>query len=95
MMAASDNNSRESSPLMRLIVSSNQTGCLLGKGGSVIAEMRKLSGAHIRILGKEQVPKSVSDNEEVVQVGMHNLRISSLRFGKFENLCLLFSLQCK
>ncbi|KAM0951582.1 putative K domain-containing protein [Dioscorea sansibarensis] len=66
MMASSDNNSRESGLLMRLIVSSNQTGCLLGKGGSVIAEMRKLSGAHIRILGKEQVPKSVSDNEEVI-----------------------------
>ncbi|KAJ0980378.1 hypothetical protein J5N97_008633 [Dioscorea zingiberensis] len=66
VMAASDN--RESAVLSRLIVSSNQTGCLLGKGGSVIAEMRKHSGAHIRILGKDQVPKSVSDNDEVVQI---------------------------
>ncbi|KAI4337543.1 hypothetical protein L6164_015946 [Bauhinia variegata] len=52
----------------RIIVSSNQIGCLLGKGGSIITEMRKLSGAYIRILGKDQVPKSASEDEEVVQV---------------------------
>ncbi|KAL7116847.1 hypothetical protein ACP275_03G031900 [Erythranthe tilingii] len=50
----------------KLLVSSNQIGCLLGKGGSVIAEMRKSTGAYIRILGKEQVPKNASENEEVV-----------------------------
>lgn len=54
--------------LARLLISFNQIGCLLGKGGSVIAEMRKLSGAHIRILGKEQVPKCASEGDEVVQV---------------------------
>lgn len=52
----------------RLLVSSNQTGCLLGKGGAIIAEMRKITGAHIRILGKDQVPQCALDNEEVVQV---------------------------
>ncbi|KAF5469314.1 hypothetical protein F2P56_013398 [Juglans regia] len=54
--------------LARLLVSSNQIGCLLGKGGSIIAEMRKLSRAHIRILGKEQIPKCASEDEEVVQI---------------------------
>ncbi|XP_057972900.1 KH domain-containing protein HEN4-like [Malania oleifera] len=58
----------EKSVVARVLVSSNQIGCLLGKGGAIIAEMRKLSGAHIRILGKEQVPKCASENEEVVQV---------------------------
>lgn len=52
----------------RLLISSNQIGCLLGKGGAIIAEMRKSSHAHIRILGKDQIPKCVSDDEEVVQM---------------------------
>lgn len=52
----------------RMLVSSNQIGCLLGKGGSVIAEMRKSSGAYIRILGKDQIPTCASENEEVVQI---------------------------
>ncbi|RAL53534.1 hypothetical protein DM860_015571 [Cuscuta australis] len=59
---------KDNSMLARLLVSSNQIGCLLGKGGSIIAEMRKSTGAYIRILGKEQTPKCASENEEVVQV---------------------------
>lgn len=60
--------SKDKSLMARLLVSSNQIGCLLGKGGAIIAEMRKSSGAHIRILGKDQVPKCASEGEEVVQV---------------------------
>jgi len=52
----------------RLLVSTNQTGCVLGKGGAIIAEMRKLSGAQIRVLSKDQIPKSVPENDDVVQV---------------------------
>ncbi|KAK9983100.1 hypothetical protein SO802_032625 [Lithocarpus litseifolius] len=59
---------KEQSVLARLLVSSNQIGCLLGKGGSIIAEMRKLSRAHIRVLGKDQIPKCASEDEEVVQI---------------------------
>eukprot|EP00262_Sarcandra_glabra_P003815 TRINITY_DN1462_c0_g1_i1.p1 TRINITY_DN1462_c0_g1~~TRINITY_DN1462_c0_g1_i1.p1 ORF type:complete len:702 (-),score=150.80 TRINITY_DN1462_c0_g1_i1:493-2598(-) len=59
---------KENVVLSRILVSSNQIGCLLGKGGSVIAEMRKSSGAHIRILGKDQNPKCASENDEVVQI---------------------------
>ncbi|XP_059631198.1 KH domain-containing protein HEN4-like [Cornus florida] len=55
-------------PIAKILVSSNQIGCLLGKGGSVIAEMRKSTGAHIRILGKDQLPKGASENEELVQI---------------------------
>ena len=54
--------------MARFLVYSNQIGCLLGKGGSIIAEMRKSTGAYIRILGKEQVPKCVGEDEEMVQV---------------------------
>ncbi|KAL1310260.1 hypothetical protein HN51_052903 [Arachis hypogaea] len=59
---------KEHNMLARLLVSSNQIGCLLGKGGSIITEMRKLSGAHIRILGKDKVPKCASEDEEVIQI---------------------------
>lgn len=52
----------------RLLVHSQQIGCLLGKGGFIITEMRRATGASIRIFPKEQVPKCGSPNDEVVQV---------------------------
>lgn len=52
----------------KLLVYSNQIGCLLGKGGGIIAEMRKSTGAYIRIVGKDQIPKCAAENEEVIQV---------------------------
>lgn len=65
--------SKDKTMMARLLVSSNQIGCLLGKGGAIIAEMRKSSGAHIRILGKDQAPKCASEGEEVVQInGEHD-----------------------
>ncbi|KAK7293944.1 hypothetical protein RJT34_16825 [Clitoria ternatea] len=51
----------------KLLVRSLQVGCLLGKGGLVISEMRRATGASIRIFSKEQI-KYISQNEEVVQV---------------------------
>lgn len=59
---------KESTAICRLIVSPNQVGCLLGKGGSIVAEMRKLSGAHIVVLSKDKIPKVVPQNDEVIQV---------------------------
>ncbi|KAL1546832.1 RNA-binding KH domain-containing protein RCF3-like [Salvia divinorum] len=61
--------SKENTLVAKLLVSSHQIGCLLGKGGSAIAEMRKSTGAYIHILGNDQVPKNASEKEEVVQVG--------------------------
>ncbi|KAF5739822.1 hypothetical protein HS088_TW12G01033 [Tripterygium wilfordii] len=60
--------SMDKNVLARLLVSSNQVGCLLGKSGSIMAEMRMLSRAHIRILGKDQIPKCASEDDEVVQI---------------------------
>ncbi|KAJ6796438.1 KH domain-containing protein HEN4-like [Iris pallida] len=59
---------KESVVVSKLLVSSHQIGCLLGKGGAVIAEMRRLSGANIRILSKDQIPKNMPDSDEVVQI---------------------------
>ena len=54
--------------IARLLVHSQQIGCLLGKGGFIISEMRRATGASIRIFTKEQVPKCGTPNDEVVQV---------------------------
>ncbi|XP_076951762.1 RNA-binding KH domain-containing protein RCF3-like [Bidens hawaiensis] len=52
----------------KVIVSAHQIGCILGKGGAVISEMRKSTGAYIRILGKDQTPQYAAENEEIVQI---------------------------
>ncbi|OMO65515.1 hypothetical protein COLO4_31185 [Corchorus olitorius] len=55
--------------IARLLVPSQQIGCLLGKGGHIVTEMRRATGASIRIFPKEQLTKSVgSQNDEIVQV---------------------------
>ncbi|WJX22081.1 hypothetical protein P8452_11423 [Trifolium repens] len=57
-----------SSVTAQLVVSSNQVGCLLGKGGAIVSEMRKATGASIKIIGADQVSKCASDKEQVVQI---------------------------
>ncbi|KAL8223869.1 hypothetical protein R6Q57_019344 [Mikania cordata] len=52
----------------RLLISPNQRGCLLGKGGSIIADMRKVTGAVIKIVGDDQVPKCALDTDLVVLI---------------------------
>ncbi|KAI3462926.1 hypothetical protein Pfo_019589 [Paulownia fortunei] len=52
----------------RLLVPSSQIGCLIGKGGSIISDMRKLAKANIRILSKENLPKVASKDDEMVQI---------------------------
>ncbi|PAN13178.1 hypothetical protein PAHAL_2G319300 [Panicum hallii] len=59
---------RNSPTPARLLVPAQHIGCLLGKGGSIITEMRKLTGAGIRILGNEQIPRCAQRNDEMVQV---------------------------
>ncbi|KAK3129800.1 hypothetical protein QOZ80_6BG0484890 [Eleusine coracana subsp. coracana] len=53
----------------RLIVPRLHVGCLLGKGGKIIEQMRMETKTHIRILPRDQnTPRCVSVSEEVVQV---------------------------
>lgn len=63
--AVSDNGEKV---LARILVSSNQIGCILGKGGSIITEIRKFTGAYIRIVARDQMPKWTSDIDEIVQM---------------------------
>ena len=47
---------KEQGPTGEVIISSNQIGCVLGKGGAFISEMLKSTEAYICILGKDQTP---------------------------------------
>ncbi|KAK1414594.1 hypothetical protein QVD17_30341 [Tagetes erecta] len=74
----SETNRPSSSGIMtsaRLVISQSQMGCLLGKGGSIIADMRKVTGAVIKIVGDDQVPKCALETDLVV-----------LMTGKFVNV---------
>ncbi|CAN6543869.1 unnamed protein product [Malus baccata var. baccata] len=64
-----DSSSNRGSPLTaRLVIPSSQVGCLLGKGGAIVSEIRKQTGTGIRIIGGDQVPKCALENDEVVQI---------------------------
>ncbi|KAJ7968311.1 KH domain-containing protein family [Quillaja saponaria] len=52
----------------RLVVPTNQVGCLLGKGGAIVSEMRKVTRTGITVIGSDQVPKCVLENDQVVQI---------------------------
>nr|KAJ0199273.1 hypothetical protein LSAT_V11C600320740 [Lactuca sativa] len=49
----------------RLVISQNQMGCLLAKSGSIVADMRKMTGAFIKIVGDHQVPKRAPETDQV------------------------------
>lgn len=55
----------------RLLVPTSRIGCLIGKGGAIITEMRKVTKANIRIISKDSkdsLPKIASEDDEMVQV---------------------------
>ncbi|WMV17415.1 hypothetical protein MTR67_010800 [Solanum verrucosum] len=51
----------------RLLVPTSRIGCLIGKGGTIINEMRKITKANIRVLSKEGLPKFAAEDDEMVQ----------------------------
>lgn len=52
----------------RLVVPSSKVGCILGEGGKVITEMRRRTGAEIRVYSKADKPKYLPFDDELVQV---------------------------
>lgn len=52
---------------IRLLVPSKVIGCLIGKNGSIIHEIRKRTKADIRI-SKADKPKCADANDELVEV---------------------------
>lgn len=60
--------SSDSAISTRVLVPSSQVGCLIGKGGALISEMRSVTKANIRIYQNEDVPSIAREDEEMVQV---------------------------
>lgn len=54
----------------------SRIGCLIGKGGNIITEMRNTTKANIRILSKEDVPKVASEDDEMVQVNFYYTKLA-------------------
>eukprot|EP01024_Parvocaulis_polyphysoides_P014224 TRINITY_DN15756_c0_g1_i1.p1 TRINITY_DN15756_c0_g1~~TRINITY_DN15756_c0_g1_i1.p1 ORF type:complete len:547 (-),score=59.80 TRINITY_DN15756_c0_g1_i1:119-1759(-) len=54
--------------IVRMLISHNQVGPLLGKQGSVIQQLRNASGANIRILTQEHLPSCAMPNDQVLQI---------------------------
>ncbi|KAL3631180.1 hypothetical protein CASFOL_024164 [Castilleja foliolosa] len=52
----------------RLLVPAQKVGCIIGKGGSIIKEMRSTSRANIRIFSDENIPKIAFEDDEMVQI---------------------------
>ncbi|KAL6567699.1 hypothetical protein OROGR_001367 [Orobanche gracilis] len=63
----------------RLLVPSQIVGCIIGKGGAIIKDMRSTSRANIRILSDENIPKVASEDDELVQItGDLNAAVNAL-----------------
>ncbi|KAH7286928.1 hypothetical protein KP509_32G028300 [Ceratopteris richardii] len=65
----------------RLLVPKNHIGCILGKGGKIIEQMRKDIGAQIRILPKEQLPTCAEETDELVQIVGDDLTVRRALFA--------------
>jgi len=53
---------------INILIPSNQTGFLFGKGGAIISKMKKQTHINIRIITKEDLPPCALDSDEMVQI---------------------------
>ena len=60
--------SDEGPVVTKLIVPSQRVGCIIGEGGTVISEMRRRTGAGIRVYTKEMRLNFLSPEDELVEV---------------------------
>lgn len=52
----------------RLLVPSDQIGCIIGKGGQIVQNIRTETGAQVRILKDDHLPRCALSSDELVQV---------------------------
>lgn len=57
----------------KLLVPSDQIGCIIGKGGQIVQTIRSETGANIRILKDEHLPVCALSTDELVQVSHYSL----------------------
>ncbi|KAL0305478.1 UNVERIFIED_CONTAM: KH domain-containing protein, partial [Sesamum radiatum] len=67
LLQAKINDDDDDTVTMRLLVPSKVIGCIIGKSGSIINEIRKRTKADIRI-SKGEKPKCSNENDELVEI---------------------------
>lgn len=70
-----DDDSEGQQVTARLLVPSDQIGCVIGKGGQIVQNIRSDTGAQIRILKDDHLPSCALNSDELVQVNKFSLRI--------------------
>ena len=68
-----DEETKNSTVSCKLVAPSYQVGCVLGRGGKIVEKIRQDTGAHIRVLPKDQPPLPPPPGEEFIQVFYSNL----------------------
>ena len=53
----------------RLLVQTSQIGCLIGKGGSIIRQIRNETGATVRVLPSDALPACANADDELLEIG--------------------------
>lgn len=53
---------------VRLLVPSDQIGCIIGKGGQIVQNIRSDTGAQVRIVKDDHLPTCALSSDELVQV---------------------------
>lgn len=53
---------------IRLLVPSDQIGCIIGKGGQIVQNIRSETGAQVRIVKDDHLPTCALSSDELVQV---------------------------
>ncbi|GLT34034.1 hypothetical protein SLA2020_085800 [Shorea laevis] len=69
---ALDDDNESTVVTVRLLVSNNMVGCLLGRGGDVIQRLRSDTGASIRVLPSDHLPSCAMSTDELVQISGKN-----------------------
>lgn len=53
---------------VRLLVPSDQIGCIIGKGGQIVQSIRSETGAQVRIVKDDHLPACALRSDELIQV---------------------------
>ena len=55
----------------RLLVQSSQIGCLIGKGGNIIKQIRNETRASVRVLSSDALPVCANEDDELLEIGQY------------------------
>ena len=68
-----DSSEGEQQATAKLLVPSDQIGCILGRGGQIVQNIRSETGAQIRIIKDRNMPLCALSSDELIQVTEKNI----------------------